>query len=192
MHIIRLSFFLILLAGCAQPREPLHTYNANTAPTNMVEIDPNSLYDLDELLSFSEKMSNMNPSARNEQCKSLLKYQSESNGTGILLHIMIGRLLSDTCGDVAKLLESIAAINHEQITDAKVAKLISIDTEILKRQLNISKKLVAQERKQKSMQNVLDSKATSTSKKDESQLLREKLEAIRTMEKQFDETSETN
>jgi hypothetical protein len=45
--------------------------------------------------------------------------------------------------------------------------------------------------KQKTVQSMPESKNTNGSKKDETRLLREKLEAIRSMEKHLDETSDT-
>ena len=68
-------------------------------------------------------------------------------------------------------------------------KLVAIDTEILKRLQNVSRKPVSQERKPKKVQSVPESKETKGSNKNETRLLREKLEAIRSMEKHLDESS---
>jgi hypothetical protein len=55
-----------------------------------------------------------------------------------------------------------------------------------------SRKSGSTERKQKTVQSVPESKGTNGSKKDETRLLREKLEAIRSMEKQLDESGGGN
>jgi hypothetical protein len=57
---------------------------------------------------------------------------------------------------------------------------------------NQSKKLSAAEQKQKKVKTVLESKEPSEPKKNETRLLREKLEAIRSMEKQMDESVDGN
>jgi hypothetical protein len=71
-------------------------------------------------------------------------------------------------------------------------RLVTIHTEALKRLHNVSRKLGSLERKQKTVQSVLESKDTNGSKKNETQLLREKLEAIRSMEKHLDESGDAN
>jgi hypothetical protein len=69
-------------------------------------------------------------------------------------------------------------------------RLVAIHTEALKRLQNVSRKPGTLEHKQKTVQSVPESKDTSESKKDENRLLREKLEAIRSMEKHLDESGD--
>jgi peptidoglycan hydrolase CwlO-like protein len=86
---------------------------------------------------------------------------------------------------------------------------VSIYTEALKRLHDVSKKLDSLERKYKKLQSLLESKKVGNSKKfiykpkkdvkdleeptdDQTQLLREKLEAIRSMEKHLDESDNGN
>jgi hypothetical protein len=137
-------------------------------------------------------MANMNAASRSELCRSLLKRQKESPGPGIQLHLMVGRLLSDACGDIPKVLDGVASIPAGYLNDERMTRLVATDTEALKRMNSLSKKLVSVESKQKTVQTVQEPKETSGTKKDENRLLREKLDAIRSMEKQLDESGEGN
>ena len=68
-------------------------------------------------------------------------------------------------------------------------RFVDINTEVLKRLQYVSRKLGPVERKQKTVQSTPESKDVKGSKNNETQLLREKLEAIRSMEKHLDESS---
>lgn len=146
--------------------------------------------DLDELLEFGNNLATMSAGSRTETCRSLLKKQRDEPEVGVLLHLMVGRLLSDSCGDIPKLLDDIAGIPPAGLADERMRHLVAINSDALKRINSNAKKLAALERKQKTVQNVLEIKDTAGSKKEDSRLLREKLEAIRSMEKQLDETSD--
>lgn len=148
--------------------------------------------DVDELLEFGHNFANMNASSRTETCRSLLKRQKEEPEVGVLLHVMIGRLLSDSCGDIPKILDEIANIPPTGLADERMRHLVAIHHEALKRMNSSSKKINSLERKHKAAQQqpVTEPKDTDGAKNEESKLLREKLEAIRSMEKQLDETSE--
>jgi hypothetical protein len=178
-----LSLIIIVLSGCAQ--NEIRSYQ-KSKPDNLAN------YDLEELLNYGAKMSAMSPASRSEQCRSLLKYQGESAEISVPLHQMFGRLLSDSCGDIPRILDNLSSINLSNQVDENVKKQISINMEALKRMNSAAKKLAALERKQKTVQNMVESKGGSAAKKDETQLLKEKLEAIRSMEKQIDETSDGN
>ena len=153
---------------------------------------------LDELLVFGADMASKSMSSRADVCRSLLKRQRETPGTGIQLHLMVGRLLSDACGDSNRILEAVEAIPAKNLPDERVQRFVSIHTEALKRINTLSRRVGSLERKQKSVQTVLeskdakDTKLVKGSKKDEARLLREKLEAIRSMEKRLDESGEGN
>lgn len=146
--------------------------------------------DLDELLAFGNNLATMSASSRAETCRALVRRQKDEPEVGVLLQLMVGRLLSDSCGDIAKLLDEIAGIPPSSLADERMRHLVSVHSEALKRIASASKKLSNLERKHKTVQTVLDTKEAGGSKKEESRLLREKLEAIRSMEKQLDETSE--
>lgn len=176
---------LLVISGCAEVdsgvRERFPAVYSGAPATHS---------DVDELLDFGANLANMTVPARAETCRSLVKRQKDAPDTGILLHLMIGRLLSDACGDIPKLVDELGAISPGSLSDDRMRKLIDIHGEALKRIGSTHKKLGALERKQKTVQNVLESKDAGGSKKEESRLLREKLEAIRSMEKQLDETSD--
>jgi hypothetical protein len=192
---ISLAISLFLLVGCA---EFTHNWNGNSATYS----EPYAQADFDELLAFGATMAKVPSSARAETCRTLLKRQQESPRAGFLLHLLVGRLLSDSCGDISKILEATNAIPSENLQDERLQKLLVLDTEILKRmnsQTNTTpicttKKSTAQKRKQKSSTTAVDGKETgaSSSSNDEARLLREKLEAIRSMEKHLDESGGGN
>lgn len=175
----------LLLTGCAQFGSDVKETATLQPPIS------NTQSDFDELLDFGSHMAGLTTSLRTEECRSLAKRQKEAPDIQIKLHLMVGRLLSDACGDIPKILDMIDSIPTEKLQDENLQRLIEIDTEVLKNIHNQSKRLGSAERKQKKGQTILEPKDTSSgSKKDENQLLREKLEAIRTMEKQLDESGE--
>ena len=207
MQKISLLLSLLLLAGCAR-------FNFGWNEDSGNYDDPYTQSSFDELLAFGANMANIPPLSRSEVCSTLLKRQKDYPGTtGIELHLMVGRLFSDTCGDIPEILKGVGSIPPENLSDEKVQKLVSIYTEALKRSHAASIKLSSLERKQKKLQSVLESKNVSRSKKNttiskktedeskktedeskknETQLLREKLEAIRSMEKHLDESGDAN
>ncbi len=180
-----LALSFLLLTGCAEFNT---AGNENPSPHN----DPHALSDFDELLVFGANMSKMPANSRADACHTLLKQQKDAPGAGVQLHLLVGRLLSDACGDIEKTLNAINALPPGSLSDERMQRLVAIHTEALKRLQSVSKKAGSLKRKQKSAQSVLESKDTNGSKKDETRLLREKLEAIRSMEKHLDESGDAN
>jgi hypothetical protein len=193
MRLIRLALILLLLAGCAQLDNGVGGGGFSIPYT-----DSYTQSGSDELLEFGANMANMSASSRAEVCRTLLKRQKDSRDPNIQLRLMVGRLLSDACGAIPKILDGVAAISTRQLSDERLHKLVSINTEALKRMNSMSRKLDSMESKQNKVQTVLEAKESKESKdskgikKDENQLLREKLEAIRSMEKQMDESGGGN
>jgi hypothetical protein len=206
MQKISLLLSVLLLAGCAR-------FNFGWNEDSGNYDDPYTQSSFDELLTFGANMATMPLLSRSEVCSTLLKRQKDYPGTGIELHLLVGRLFSDTCGDIPEILKGVGSIPPENLSDEKVQKLVSIYTEALKRSHAASIKLSSLERKQKKLQSILESKNVSRSKKNkpiskkngdeskktedeskknETQLLREKLEAIRSMEKHLDESGDAN
>ncbi|MGR8999435.1 MAG: hypothetical protein ACU88J_10350 [Gammaproteobacteria bacterium] len=181
---LSLALSLLLLTGCAE-LYPRYAYTERP-------YDPYAQADFDQLLTFGANMANIPASSRAEVCHTLLKRQNKSPGAGVQLHLMVGRLLSDDCGDIPKILDEVGAIPAANLYDERLLKLVAINTEALKRMNNLSKKVVSLGRRQKKVQSLLESKDTKGSKKNEARLLREKLEAIRSMEKHLDESGDTN
>ena len=185
MRKISLALSLLLLSGCAQLNSRWDGYSDRYN-------NPYAQSDFDELLGFGANMAKISPSSRAEVCRTLLKQHKDSSGAGIQLHLMVGRLLSDACGEIPRILDGIGSIPPGSLYDERMQRFISINTEALKRMNNLSKKLGSLKRKQKTVQSVLESKDTNGSKKNETRLLREKLEAIRSMEKHLDESGDAN
>ena len=181
MQNISLALSLLLLVGCVQ-------FTTGGAANSNRYNETN----FDELLTFGANMANISPASRAEVCHTLLKRQKNPPGTGVQLHLMVGRLLSDACGDILGILDGIRSIPPGSLSDERMQKLVAMHTEALKRLQNLSKKNSTLERKQKTVQSVLESKDATGSKKNETRLLREKLEAIRSMEKHLDESGDAN
>lgn len=178
--IVRLAGVLLLLSGCAQnepkPPEP---------PAPIIQPVVRSS-EFDDLLAFGAEMAEMTPAKRAELCKSLVK----ASDPRIPLKLMIGRLLSSHCGSIPKIISRVKAL---ELNDERLQQLVAIDSEALLNLLSQRKKpTTASERKSKSAVAVEPATKESPSAKDEAQLLREKLEAIRSIEKQMDESSEGN
>jgi len=186
---------VLLLSGCAEFNS---AFNPNSIQASNPPIDPYARADLDELLNFGDNLANISPSSRAEICGTLLQRQKDYPGTGIQLHLLTGRLFSESCGDISEILDGVAAIPPGS-TDKQVQQLAAIEVEALKRANTAPvKKCSSQKRKQKSVKSTSNKKSSSVTKdssesnKDETRLLREKLEAIRSMEKHLDETDDGN
>lgn len=189
-RLLGLSLILLLLAGCA---------NLRGKPSGDRSGDAYAQVDLDGLLGFGADFAGKTGAARAETCRALLNRQKEEPGTGIQLHLLTGRLLSDACGDIPKILAGVDAIPAKDLPDKQVGQWVAVQTEALKRMHHASKRLVSLERKQKTVQSVLDSKepkappkGPKAAKDGEARLLRDKLEAIRAMEKKLDESGDGN
>ncbi len=185
MRKLSLAVCLLLLAGCAKFNS---AWQGNAAHYK----DPYAQSDFDDLLDFGANMAQIPSSSRTNICRTLLKGQKNSPGTGIKLHLMVGRLFSDACGDISDVLHGVDSIPPGSLTDVRLQRFVTINKEILKRMNVQPRKRQASGRKQKSVQAVPESKDSGVSKKDETRLLREKLEAIRSMEKQLDENDGGN
>jgi len=159
----------------------------------------------DELLDFAANMAGMPVAARTDTCRALLKNQKEHPGPQIQLRLLVGRLYSDNCGEITRILEGVAAIPANMFSEERLHKLVASYREALKRMVTSTKKTNVNvvERKQKTVEktveknsdieNTSEPKAVSKEQKgSESSLLRDKLEAIRTMEKQLDENRDGN
>jgi hypothetical protein len=158
------------LAGCSDLETRPPEVSAVCEPTTTNR-------DLQEILAFGAQMAAANAGKREETCRTLL--QTQKNGKweqAALLRLIQGRLLSDACGNIGKLLEAAAAAQMEP----ELQNWFKVQIEALKRINNTSKKLTIQTRKLKS------SEANQQPKDDENRLLREKLDAIRSIETQID------
>jgi len=172
------------LVGCA-------SNNYNNQPTVPTYTDPYAQSGVDELLAFGASMANMSEVSRADVCKSLMNTQKISPSNGVQLHLMVARLLSNECGDIPKLLEAVDNIKQAYARDENLQRFIALHTQVLMNLHNLAKRQASYERKQKS-RSASNTKEAPEPKKDENRLLREKLEAIRSIEKQMDETSEGN
>lgn len=174
---IATSVVILCLAGCAEfyPSRPFVPYHGFSQ-------DPYMRSDIDELLRFGAHFAQGNASLRSETCRLLLKREQDPPSLGVQLHLMMGRVLSETCGDIPKLLASLGSIPAERLPDDRVRSLVVFNTAVLKRLGTPAKRLAVDERKQKATRSAPDPKS------DDARILREKLDAIRAIEKNLDET----
>ncbi len=180
---ISLVLSLLLLTGCAQ-------FNSNWAGNSGRYADPYAQSDFDGLFVFDSNMAQMPLSSRGEVCDILLKRQQDYPAVGIQLRLMMGRLFSDACGNIPDILNGVSAIPSGSLSDDRVQKLVAVHTEALRRLQVVSRKSLPLECKQKTVKPVSGSKYEKGAKSNENRVLREKLEAIRSMEKHLDESGD--
>jgi hypothetical protein len=182
IRLISLASVLMLMTGCAQLNSGMRGGFLNSYS------DPYARSDYEELLTFGDNMAHMSASSRADMCRTLVKRQKGSRDPGVQLHLMVGRLLSDSCGSISKVLRGVDTIPPGYLSDSRLQRFVSINTEALKRMNSGPRRSGSAESRQKKSQTVLESNDSKGSRKDENRLLREKLEAIRSMEKQMDES----
>jgi hypothetical protein len=174
---------LFLLAGCAEffPNRIYIPYRA--APQ-----DPYERSDIDELLRFGADFANSPSATRADRCRQLLKREQDASDVGVQLHLMIGRVLSESCGDIPKLLKALDAIPPERLADTRVRSLVAFNTAALKRLYTVpsGKRVVVEDRRPKV------ARPTTEVKNDDARILREKLEALRAIERKMDESGADN
>jgi hypothetical protein len=180
---------LLLLLGCAEVEEKPE------APKPAPVEDPLLLTDIDALLAFGADMTGKTAPERAQICRNLLDRQKQTPVNGIQLRLVTGRLLSDNCGEIPKILESADAITPETLPDERVRNWFAVQKEALRRVFVLAKRpIVMAERKKKAL-SAASLKGSKHGGKvrpeegDNARLLRDKLEAIRAMEKKLDETS---
>jgi hypothetical protein len=184
LRLTSLLLSLLALVACAEFNSGWNRYSPRYN-------DPYAQSDFDELLAFGDNMARISPSARAKVCRTLMKRQkSSSSHAGIQLHLMVGRLLSDACGDISRILYEVRSIPSRNLSDTRMQRLVAIHTEALKRMHYGQRRVVYSECRQKPAHTVAGPKESSGSKNNETRLLREKLEAIRSMEKELDQSGD--
>jgi len=176
---LSLTLLLLLMTGCTQ------YYPRYDGFYDRYE-DPYSQANADELLSFGARMSRMSTSSRAKECRTLLKRQKKYPSAGTQLHLMVGRLHSDSCGEVAKILSGVGSMPKGRFNE-QTQNLIAIHMDALKHLNTLSKKYGLLGCNQISDESDLEVKDVKRSNKNETRLLREKLDAIRAMEKHLDD-----
>jgi len=201
MRFISLLLLSVLLSGCAL----FNTEEEKDVSVQAPPPKPPERSEFDELLNFAANMAGMPAAPRTETCRTLLKNQKEHPGPQLQLRLLVGRLYSDNCGEIAKILDGVAAIPANALSEERLYKLVASYREALKRMAPSTKKtnINVVERKQKAVEKTVEKNSdiestpetkavTKEQKGSESSLLRDKLEAIRTMEKQMDEKRDGN
>lgn len=189
-YAIRLLYCLLiafLISGCARFNSTHPSILA--APQPHVTAAPNTESAADELLNFAVDMAKLPDVSRAEKCQTLLDTPQTPANDSLQLHLVVGRLLSDACGDISTRLEEIERLKASYASDKKLQQLLILHEQILINMHNQAQKLAAIENKRQRNKSTVESKEALESKDNETRLLREKLEAIRSMEKQLDESS---
>lgn len=135
--------------------------------------------DADDLLAFQADFAHKSPAARAEECRWLAKRQQQSAQLDWTLRLMIGRPLSEACGDPGRLVRSYESLSARQRLDRRAAGLGDYQAKVLQRLGYAGRREGGTEHTDKN---------AAKSGKDESKLLREKLEAIRAIERGMDES----
>jgi len=168
---------LVLLGGCAD-----HYYAFPGRFGQSAYGGPG--LDLEGLLRFQSDFAHKSASARAEECRWLLKRQQDTPQPGWALRLMIGRTLSESCGDPGKLVRAYESQADASRVDQRVTWMAAYQAEVLKRLSSLGRKATVTERKAKG-----EAAPPAKADKDESKLLKEKLEAIRSMERTLDEST---
>ena len=143
--------------------------------------DPNAVYDsedLDELLHFGSDMANKPASSRAEVCQALLNRRQAAPSTGVQLHLLTGRLLSDDCGDIGDILQGIDGATLKTIAGESVRSLVAAQMEALRRMDNPSQNESAVKRKPKTAQHASESKKRKPEPKPDSKKEASKPQAV--------------
>ena len=172
--------------------------------------------DLDELLAFGSELAERNDEELDNVCHELNQLEDNPvmAGSGLLLHRMVGRLYSEKCGDLKSLVKRLDSFSLESLPDWRTRQLVVMQASILRRKLplTLSPKLVKLKTKTRKTTaggrkrtgkhentamslhrsipvNALAQPHPHSSapvKSSDDRLLKNKLEAIRAMEKQLD------
>ena len=185
MRSLSFLLFAFLIFGCTR----FNSTDPNISPAPQLASTTYTQSAIDELLTFAADMAKLPESSRAEKCKSLLNTPKKTANDNVQLHLMVGRLLSEACGDIPKRLKEIEHLKAIYAADNNLQKLIILHEQVLINMHNHSQKLATIEHRRQKTKSNLESKEALESKDNETRLLREKLEAIRSMEKQLDESS---
>lgn len=183
LKLIAMASPLLLLGGCA------HFNNADSEAKPECVVTPKAASKFDNLLAFAVDTSKMPPPARAELCRGLVKRQKDTPDSNTLMQLLVARTLSDSCGDIGKLLDQAAAIADTAYEDEQLRQFVGLQQEVLRNQQFMGKRLNSLEKKKKKLLGSTE-KEPPEANPSETRLLREKLDAIRTMEKQLDSGSE--
>jgi hypothetical protein len=177
---------ILLLSGCKQFPSRWDNPGGSRLPDY-------SHPDLNDLLEFGSNMASISPSARANVCRTLTR-QHASRVITAKLYLLAGRLYSNSCGDISQVLKTVGSIRRTDIYDERIWNLITIQTEALKRMQysNMNATPVFSDRRPGAVVSSPERKSENTPTKDETLLLRRKLEALRSIEKQMDESGDLN
>ncbi|MGY6274817.1 hypothetical protein [Methylomonas sp. MgM2] len=183
MRLTYMAFFALFVSGCTFIGPGSQDGNVRQP------LPADAKSGVNALLAFGASMASMSSASQADLCKSLLDTQKTSPSDGVQLHLMVGRLLSNSCGDIPQLIDDINAIKRKFNSDENLQRFISLNTQVLANMQAQAVKLDNAKHDQQKVKSMLDAKGE---KKKETRILREKLEAIRSMEKQLDESSNNN
>lgn len=176
-----LGALALLSHGCSTQRADLVAKPVPAKPTAEQPSVPYLRVDSDELLRFGADLANATNTQRKTICRDLLQRERERAQPGLALHLLIGRTLSKSCGDIATVLRWVAAIPPDTLRDDRVRWLIAKEQAVLKEMQRLTRAAASAARTPKTART-----DCPQPQQDEAQRLRQKLDEIRAIERQLD------
>jgi hypothetical protein len=182
-----LLLFIGFLGGCQLWQEP-------KKPEQPPTVQPRdySATDLDSLIRYGEDLTKMTPPERLVECQQVDRMQLSNPRMGYRLHLVLGQMLLDDCGDPGTTLQNINAVTNE-ITDNRVrswlvyvGELISRDRKEAATSAELEKQLkVVQSGKHKVHKDVKVRDNKIQTLENEVEELRSKLNALKSIEQKL-------
>lgn len=205
----------VMLAGAFLPGCATHGPDQQTAST-LTRNDRYARADLNELLTFGSRLSGMTAAQQTSVCQDMLRSERDpaSAGGGLVLHQLLGRLYAEDCGDLESLVTRLESFPMESLPDVQTRQLVTMQTALLRRQIprEATPTPVAKRRhksrKAGEVATAPNAKvqaapssprravsgsgkspppAATAARQGDDQLLRQKLEALRDMERKLDD-----
>jgi hypothetical protein len=92
--------------------------------------------DLNELLTFGSRLSEMTAAQQTSLCHDMRKAEENpaTAGGGLVLHQLLGRLYAEDCGDVNSLVTRLESFPMESLPDVPTRQFVTMQTALLRRQ----------------------------------------------------------
>lgn len=144
--------------------------------------DPYLRVDSDEMLRFGAELAKAGNTERKAICRDLLRREPDHPPPGLALHLLVGRTLSKSCGDIGTVLRWVSAISKDTLPDDRTRWLVAKESAVLK-ELQRSMRAGAPGTARTPKPARVD---CPPPQQDEASRLRQKLEEIRAIEKRLD------
>jgi hypothetical protein len=119
----------------------------------------------------------------------LLKREREHPQPGLHLHLLVGRTVSKSCGDIGSIIRSVSAITAGRIPDARVRWLIAKDSATLREIQRLSSLASARAPRTQKAKNA---DCPPGPQVEENRRLKQKLDEVRAIERQLEGAGQTD